>query len=179
MKRLFTQILPIKVCKVEGQRQMYLCIQMVAFMIMFLFILPHVRRCYAIIQGQVDGFEGTEEEIVYIMTRTDRIQDAGLPFVLTDGHAIMSITEFYNDLSKLTKVDWDIMREWYWNDTEEDPDRKRRRQAEFLVHNFVGIQHFIGFAVRNEKVKQIVQEILVEYEIDLPVAIRKHFYFGR
>lgn len=134
---------------------------------------------YAIIQGQVDGFEGTEEEIVYIMTRTDRIQDAGLPFVFTDGHAIMSITEFYNDLSKLTKVDWDIMREWYWNDTEEDPDRKRRRQAEFLVHDFVGIQHFIGFAVRNEKMKQIVQEILVEYEIDLPVAIRKHFYFGR
>lgn len=32
---------------------------------------------------------------------------------------------------------------------------------------------------RSKTMKQIVQEILDEYEIDLPVAIRKHFYFGR
>jgi len=137
------------------------------------------RIVYAIIQGQVDGFEGTEEDIVYVMTRTDKIKDAGLPFVFTDGHAIMFITDFYNDLSELNQVDWDIMKERYWNDTEDDPDRKRRRQAEFLVLNFVDIQHFIGFAVRNEKMKEIVQMIIDEYGIKLPVVVREHFYFGR
>ena len=52
-------------------------------------------------------------------------------FVFTDGHAIMQLSKFYDDLGYLTEIDWDIMEEKYWRDTIEDPDRKRRRQAEF------------------------------------------------
>ena len=43
-------------------------------------------------------------------------------------------TDFFDRLDDLDKVDWKIMKSKYWNDTDEDPDRKRRRRAEYLVH---------------------------------------------
>ena len=55
---------------------------------------------------------------------------------LKKGHADIGYTDFFGDLKDLNKIDWDLMREKYWNDTDDDPDRKRRRQAEFLVHKF-------------------------------------------
>lgn len=39
------------------------------------------------------------------------------------------------DLSDLDKIDWDVMGSDYWNDTNEDMNRKARRQAEFLVYS--------------------------------------------
>ena len=37
-------------------------------------------------------------------------------------------------LAQLDAVDWPLMNTRYWADTDDDLDRKRRRQAEFLVH---------------------------------------------
>lgn len=133
----------------------------------------------ALIHGRVQGFDGNEEDIIYLATRTDIIKESNLPFVFSDGHGIIDITEFYNNLADLDKVDWDIMKERYWKDTLEDPDRERRRQAEFLVFQFVDINYFLGIGVKNEKMKQVVMDILNEYGIDFPVLVRKNFYFGR
>jgi hypothetical protein len=44
--------------------------------------------------------------------------------VFTDGHAIMSFFEFFNDPGDLEQIDWGIMSSRYWNDTTEYPDRK-------------------------------------------------------
>ena len=43
-------------------------------------------------------------------------------------------TDFFDRLDDLDKVDWKIMKSKYWNDTDEGLDRKRRHQAEYLVH---------------------------------------------
>ena len=63
-----------------------------------------------------------------------------------------------------------------WFDTEEDPDRERCRQAEFLVHSVVPINALLGSAVKNEDMKQKVEEAINKYNIDKPVAIR-HWYY--
>ena len=132
---------------------------------------------YAIKNGRVVGFEGNQNDIVYLVTKTDKIVSAELDFVFTDGHAIMNFTDFYNDLKDIDKIDWDIMKEHYWNDTKEDPDRKRRRQAEFLVHQFIDLNCLLGLGVRNERMKVVIEEILKEYEVDLPVLVKPSFYF--
>lgn len=141
------------------------------------YFAPRSPMLYAIKQGRVKDFDGNQDDIVYFVTSTDKVVDAGLPFVFTDGHAIMFITDFYNDINDLDKVDWDIMKERYWNDTEEDPDRKRRRQAEFLIHEKIGLEHFLGIAVRNERMKEIVEDKVKNYKLDLPVVVRPRFYF--
>jgi DNA-binding transcriptional regulator YhcF (GntR family) len=89
----------------------------------------------------------------------------------------MLITDFYNELEDLDKIDWAIMKEKYWRDTVDDPDRRRRRQAEFLVHQFVDINNFLGFGVKNQRVKEHVEKILNNYNLELPVLVKPNFYF--
>ena len=118
-----------------------------------------------------------QEEIVYLVTDTATIDRSGVPYLFTDGHAIMLISEFYSDLKELDQVDWPLMEDPFWRDTEEDPDRKRRRQAEFLVHKKVPIELFTGFAVINQTAKDKVEELLKNHQVSKPVGIRRHFYY--
>ncbi|KAA0958732.1 DUF4433 domain-containing protein [Planococcus sp. ANT_H30] len=118
-----------------------------------------------------------QEEMVYLVTDTETIDQSGVPYLFTDGHAIMVISEFYSDLTELNKIDWPLMEDPFWKDTEEDPDRKRRRQAEFLVHKKVPIQLFTGFAVINQLAKDRVEELLKNHQVNKPVGIRRHFYY--
>lgn len=131
---------------------------------------------YAIYKGQVEGYDKGQDQIIYLITRTDIIHNAVLDYVFTDGHAVMGFTDYFKNLEDLDKIDWEVMDTRFWFDTEEDPDRKRRRQAEFLVHNVVPINALLGFAVKNEDMKQKVEEVINKYNIDKPVAIR-HWYY--
>ncbi len=118
-----------------------------------------------------------QREIVYFVTKTAILHQNGLLYVFTDGHAIMFLSEFYAQLNDLDEVDWAIMEEKYRADTEDDPDRKRRRQAEFLVHRKVPLDVFIGFAVKDEAMKEELEALLQLYQIDKPVYIRPQFYY--
>lgn len=46
---------------------------------------------------------------------------------------ILHITHVDNLLADLERLDWNAIRSRHWADTPEDPDRKRRKQAEFLA----------------------------------------------
>ena len=118
-----------------------------------------------------------QDEMIYFMTDTDTIQRLALPFVFTDAHAIMRFTNFYDDLANLDKVDWEVMNAFVWRDDNDHPNRKSKRQAEFLIHEKVPIAACIGLAVKNERVKVQVQEILKDVNIRLPIGIRGNFYF--
>lgn len=97
---------------------------------------PRSPMLYAIHSGSVNGYSGSQSEVVHLVSTVEAVLQAGLDYVFTDGHAIMAWTDFYTDPSRLDVVDWHLMFGRYWFDTDEDPDRKRRRQAEFLVHCF-------------------------------------------
>jgi hypothetical protein len=85
----------------------------------------------------ITGYEGVkrlpQREIIYVVCQMSKIIESNLPFVFTDGHARNLISAYYNDVNDLVNVDWNVVKEKQWNNTEEDPDRKRRKQAEFLV----------------------------------------------
>ncbi len=69
--------------------------------------------------------------MVYLQSTIEAVRNAGLGWVFTEGHADMQFTDFFDDLEELSKIDWNLMKAKYWNDTNDDPDRKRRRQADF------------------------------------------------
>jgi len=118
-----------------------------------------------------------QDDIVYFMTNTQAIQKNSLQYIFTNAHAIRRLTNFYTDLKNLSEIDWDVMRASVWTDTDDDPSRKARRQAEFLVLNEVPLSACLGFSVYSCKAKQKVEKMLKNYNLALPVAIRRHFYF--
>ena len=94
-----------------------------------------------------------------------------------DGHATMSFSRFFTDIADLDQIDWEVMQAQYWNDTPEDPDRKRRRQAEFLVYNTVSWSAMLGIGVIDNRVEERVNTILSSHNISLPVRSRRQWYY--
>ena len=123
---------------------------------------PRSPMLYSIANGYVDGYNDGEEPVIYFVVSFNKIISYKLPYVFTDGHAIMGYTSFYADPAKLDQIDWDLMGKTYWYDTPEDPDRKRRRQAEALIHDRLPWEMVGGIAVKTEPVKSRVDQIISE-----------------
>ena len=100
------------------------------------YFAPRSPMLYAISRGAVQGYVEGQSPIIYICSTAEAVKGSGLRWVFTEGHADMEFTDFFDDLKDLNKIDWNLMTARYWYDTDDDPDRKRRRQAEFLVHEF-------------------------------------------
>jgi len=126
----------------------------------------------SIYHGRVEGYTGGQRPIIHLRSSVQAVTAAGCVFVFTDGHAAIDLTEYYSDLSDLSHIDWPLMSARYWNDTNEDPDRKRRRQAEFLVKDRFPIDliDFIGVctSVAEREVRDVLQGSGIK-----PVVMRK------
>jgi hypothetical protein len=125
------------------------------------YFAPRSPMLFAISRGQIENFTEGQTPIVYLCSSVEAVEKAGLSWVFTEGHADMRFTDFFDDLKYLDKVDWSLMSKTYWHDTNEDPDRKRRRQAEFLVHDFFPwvLVSYVGVYDRSiaEKVSEIIK----------------------
>ena len=84
--------------------------------------------------GQVAGYDEGQGPLVYLVSSAQAVQSAGLGFVFSDGHGLVTFTQWFDDLSRLDAVDWTVVNQRYWTDNIDDMDRKRKKQAEFLVH---------------------------------------------
>ena len=74
-------------------------------------------------------------------------------------------------------IDWELMESKYWHDTDEDNSRKRRRQAEFLIHKFCPWRLVREIGVMNNDVKIKVQERLQHLDNQPVVKIRYDWYY--
>ncbi|MGH2354596.1 MAG: type II toxin-antitoxin system toxin DNA ADP-ribosyl transferase DarT, partial [Chloroflexota bacterium] len=124
------------------------------------YFAPRSPMLCAIYYGRVPNCPSDQTAIVHLVSTAQAVRDAGLSYAFTDGHGAMAFTAFFDDLAQLDGIDWDVMRSRYWNDTDEFPDRKRRRQAEFLIHEFMpwGLIGEIGVCTAAAKAK--VEEVL-------------------
>jgi hypothetical protein len=130
---------------------------------------------HAIYRGGVQGYTDGQTPVIYLCSSTEAVDAANLRWVFTEGHADMGYTDFFDDLKDLTRIDWPLMKEKYWRDTDEDPDRSRRRQAEFLVHNFFPWNLVSNVAVYDGTVETAVRGILMR---QLPqIAIQQGWYY--
>lgn len=137
------------------------------------YFAPRAPMLYAIHKGNVPNCPEGQQPIVHLVSEVQKLVEAGLRFVFTDGHGIMALTNFYEDLSNLDAVDWELMNAQYWADTDDDPDRSRRRQAEFLVHDFFPWNLVTEIGVFSDKVKRQVETI----GSSLSVRTRRAWYY--
>ena len=116
------------------------------------------------------------ENIVYCVSSVQKIIDLLLDFVFTDGHAIDSFTTQYNleDIQNIdTILDKNAINAKYWKD-ENDLDRKRRKESEFLVLGDITHDAVLGYITSNENAKNRV----INFGADATnVHIKLGFYF--
>ncbi|MDP3350695.1 MAG: DUF4433 domain-containing protein [Hydrogenophaga sp.] len=113
--------------------------------------------------GRVAGYNEGQEPLVYLRSSAQAVAAAGLQFAFTDGHGLATFTEWFDDLAKLDAVDWPLLKERYWNDTPQDNDRQRRKQAEFLVWQSLPWNLVDAIGVLSPAMKQRVEGIIQQF----------------
>jgi hypothetical protein len=133
---------------------------------------------YTISQGNVPQYRDGQESIVHLQLDAEEIAVAGLPYVFTDGHAVIEISTFNDDLAEVADhVDLELMHRRYWYDTLQDPDRMRRRQAEFLVHGSVPWTLVERIGVMTDACKVQVAAIVATAGHQPPIDVRPDWYY--
>lgn len=120
-----------------------------------------------------------QSEIAYICCNIRDVIDECSEWCFTNGHAKNAITEFFNDQVYLDEIDWGLVSERYWSNTEDDYDRMRRKQAEFLVKNYVPVNCIDSIVVYNAQKESFVKQIVDRLGLEITIKINpgNQFYY--
>ena len=118
-----------------------------------------------------------QREIVYVCSELSRVQALGLPFAFTDGHAYMKTSRFFNNPSSLGLLDWTMIPAKYWKRTDEDNDRQRRKQAEFLIHQHVPVAAIAAIAVYDQEMADWMAPLLAAAGVNFKVVVFPKWYY--
>ncbi len=139
---------------------------------------PRSPMMYVINQGKVDEYQEGLDPLVYLVTTPEALSVTGCEMVVSDGNCANAITEFSADLDTLDEmVDWELMEATWWNNTDEDGDRMRRRAAEFLVHQHLPWSAIQRVATRTESILERAQTILDSHRATPQVELCPNWYY--
>lgn len=127
--------------------------------------------------GRVPGYDEGQTPLIYLVSTVATIKQAELDFVFSDGHGIAAYTQWFDDTADLDKVDWRAVYATYWEDTPDDPDRQRRKQAELLVHRFCPWSVVKAICVRDDTAKRKAEGVLEQQGVSTSVSIRTRWYY--
>jgi hypothetical protein len=116
------------------------------------------------------------ESIVYCVSSVQRIIGLNRDFIFTDGHAIEQLSGQFNsgDIQNIHNLlDFPAINSLQWKD-DNDLDKKRRKQAEFLVFGDIDINAILGFIVYNEE----AQNKLIGFGVSQKqTVVKRNYYF--
>ena len=141
------------------------------------FFCPRPPMLYSIHHGYVEGYEEGQEPVVHLVTTAQAVVASGCNWVFTDGHGTMAFTDFYDELDDLSEIDWAIVHSNYWFDTPEQPDRKRRKQAEFLIRDSCPWTLISEIGVVNSDMKRQVRGIIGNSQHQPSLRVRRGWYY--
>jgi len=132
---------------------------------------PRSVMLYVVSRGH-DDYRGGEDEIVHLVSRVSRAVATGLPWTFTDRHADLGHALYFDDLTQLDQVRWDVMQRTFWQDVREE------RQAEFLVHDRFPWAAVAGIGVKSATVEAAVLQVLASATHRPTVLVRPDWYYG-
>lgn len=139
------------------------------------YFAPRSPMLYRIFKSDIH----LQNALIYLVSRANIITKLNLPYIFTDGHPIVAYTQYFNKIKQLSEIDWKILRSTYWTNTKEDNDCKRRRMAEFLIHQHVPINAIKLIGVQNESMRQKVQKQLKKFNFASAIQLKQYptWYF--
>ena len=121
-------------------------------------------------------FGNLPENIIYVVYKLEDILE-DVEFLFTDGHGYARMTQWFDDIAHLEEIDWNIVNAAFWANTDDDSDRKRRKQAEFWIHEELPLDNITGIAVYNEACKTRIDALCAQYEREIEVKVKPNYYY--
>lgn len=117
------------------------------------------------------------EEIVILVSSLRHVAAQRLTYLFTDSHAYYQWANYYSDLSDLDKIDWPILQARDFRRDPEDLAKFERYQAEALIHRHLPVSGLLGVVCYTDEMKQRIERELLVRRLELPVHVRKGWYF--
>lgn len=138
---------------------------------------PRSPMLYRLYRNSVKGYNEGQNPIIYLVLCAQDFENPAFNFLFTDSQANKTYTEYFSDLKDLDQLDWITIYSNYWYDTPEDNGRRGRKQAEFLVYKQCPIEAVRAISVFDEEHKDLVMKYLARYSKDIPVEIKREWYY--
>jgi len=117
------------------------------------------------------------DEIVILVADLHSLASTSHPFVFTNGHAYMKLTEYFASTAELSKVDWKLLQHRDFSGNPDDPRKMERYQAEALIHGHLPADKLRGIVCATDAVKANIESLLAKREMKLSVLVRPGWYF--
>ncbi|AFH47873.1 Hypothetical protein IALB_0161 [Ignavibacterium album JCM 16511] len=118
-----------------------------------------------------------QENIIYLVSSIEKLIESKIKFVFTDGHSYAAFTRFFNDKKDLREIDWDTVYSKRWNNTQDDSDRKRRKEAECLVYQELSLDNILAIVVYNQNASEYISSVIKKNNLKIPVYIKPEWYY--
>lgn len=120
-----------------------------------------------------------QSDIVFLVFKVDDLVEHCPCWVYSNGHAKDRMSEFHTELHHLDDLDWDVIEDQYWRNTENDWDRQRRKQAEFMVRDHVPVACIESIIVKNSACQQIINKVVanINHPISVQVDTTNKYYY--
>lgn len=140
---------------------------------------PRSPMLYQLETGWVPGYTEGQRPMVYLVASAHDVAAAGLDFVFFDGHALTDLSLAFHDLDDLERVDWRAVHARRWSGPGVDPDRQRRKQAEFLVHRMLPWRLVRGLVVLDDGMRDRVDDLLDRHDPSTrrPIEVAPTWYY--
>lgn len=129
------------------------------------------------IEKNPEKYKYSQSEIIYLVSSVEKVEKNKLKYIFSDGHAYVEFTKFYNQISELNYLDWEAIESKKWFILYQIRDRRRRKQAEFLVYQNVPFDCLEGIVTFNQTTLNHVQMVLSNHNKELYNDIRPNWYY--
>jgi hypothetical protein len=128
------------------------------------------------------GYNGLKRtpmsDIVIIVTSLHKVEEGNLDFVFTDRHAYVIAAEFFNNLSELNRIDWNVLQRRSFDKRDpDDPGKCERYQAEALIKSIIPVSVLSGIVCYSSTQESRLQEEVKRRALELKVVARREWYF--
>lgn len=133
---------------------------------------PRSPMLYTINQGNVTKPAGCQGDIVHLVSNVQIALGLGKEYAISDGNAGTYYATFYNDISALDLLDWNVLNSWSWGG-----EKRNKKQAEFLVADSFPWQSFSSIGCMNNVAMKKVEEILKNSAHKPHLSCNRNWYY--
>lgn len=116
-------------------------------------------------------------DLIIFVASLKSIKKLGIKFLFTDRHAYFELTNYFEDLEDLTKLDWKLWQHRDFQRDPDDPEKMDRYQAEALIYRHLPIEGIEGIVCYTNELELQLKELIHDRRLSLKVFAKPAWYF--